>query len=378
VLECVVNISEGRRQEVVDTVAAACGAALLDVHVDPDHHRSVLTLAGTAHEVAEAALALARAAVGRIDLSAHSGVHPRLGAVDVVPFVPLEGVVELEAGGGAGEDEIERAGPVEPAGQLAGRRGEWAAGGDEPELAAEAARRRGERAAGGDGPELAAEAARRRGERAAGGDGLELAGEVARRWGERAADELGVPVFLYGAADPEGRTLPDVRRTAFRERRPDFGPHVPHPTAGAMAVGARPVLVAVNCELAAGGGGLEADLAVAKAVAGVVRERNGGLPGVRALGFALASKGRAQVSMNLTDLAATGVEAACEAVRRAAAEREGAVMAVELVGLLPAAELERCSGEFLAWSGLSADRTIEARLLVRPDAPATKPGRSEE
>ena len=276
-LECVVNISEGRRPDVVAAVAAACGSPLLDVHSDPDHNRSVLTLAGPGDAVAEAALALARAAVERIDLSAHRGVHPRLGAVDVVPFVPL------------------------------------------------------------------------------GGETLEAAASVARDWGERVAAELAVPVFLYGAADPAARSLPDVRRDAFRERHPDFGPSEPHPAAGAVAVGARPVLVAINCEL-------RGDLAAAKAIARVVRERDGGLPGVRALGFALESKGRAQVSMNLTDLAATGVEAACEAVRRAAVERGGDVTAVELVGLLPAAELERCSGEFLAWSGLSPDMTIEARL----------------
>ncbi|HMC79025.1 MAG TPA: glutamate formiminotransferase, partial [Acidimicrobiia bacterium] len=110
------------------------------------------------------------------------------------------------------------------------------------------------------------------------------------------------------------------------------------------------------------GAGLDDDVTVAKAVARAVRERDGGLPGVRALGFALASKGRAQVSMNLVDLAATGVEAACEAVRRAAAGLGRSVAAVELVGLLPAAELERCSGEFLTWSGLTPERTIEARL----------------
>jgi glutamate formiminotransferase / 5-formyltetrahydrofolate cyclo-ligase len=296
----VVNISEGRRPEVVAAVAEACGAALLDVHTDPDHHRSVLTLAGEADDVVQGALGLARAAVERIDLSGHTGVHPRLGAVDVVPFVPLDGV---DHGGSAGHG------------------------------------------------------------------GLRQLGELARAWGNRVAEELAVPVFFYGAADPEERSLPEVRRMAFRERRPDFGPAEPHPTAGAMAVGARPVLVAVNCELAAGGGGLEGDLAVARAVARDVRERDGGLPGVRALGFALESKGRAQVSMNLTDLAATGVEAACEAVRRATAGRGGEVTAVELVGLLPAAELERCSGEFLAWSGLSADRTIEAKLrAARPPA----------
>src|SRR5206468_3693270 len=90
VLECVVNISEGLRPDVVAGVAAACGRALLDVHTDPDHHRSVLTLGGSAAATVEAARALARVAVDRIDLSAHSGVHPRLGAVDVVPFVPLD------------------------------------------------------------------------------------------------------------------------------------------------------------------------------------------------------------------------------------------------------------------------------------------------
>jgi glutamate formiminotransferase len=280
-LECVVNVSEGRQVEVVDAVAKACGPALLDVHTDPDHNRSVLTLGGEADEVAAAALALARATVERIDLSTHAGAHPRLGAIDVVPFVPL---------GPAGADE------------------------------------------------------------------LVLAGGVALAWAERAAGELGVPVFLYDAADPKRRSLPDLRRTAFRERQPDFGPAEPHPTAGAMAVGARPILVALNCELA------DDDVAAARVTSWAVRERDGGLPGVRALGFALASKGRAQVSMNLVDLSATGVEDACAGVRRAARRLGTDVAAVELVGLLPAAELERCSGEFLAWSGLSPDQTIEIRL----------------
>jgi glutamate formiminotransferase len=280
-LEAVINISEGRQADVVEAVAAGGGPCVLDVHTDPDHNRSVLTLAGQPQAVAEAALAIARAAVARIDLSGHAGVHPRLGAVDVVPFVPL----------------------------------------DDP------------------GPA-----------------GLAAAAELARAWAQRAAAELGLPAFLYDAADPDGRSLPEVRRDAFRGRRPDFGPGEPHPTAGAVAVGARPVLVALNCELSDG------DIAVARAVARALRERDGGLPGVRALGFELASKDRAQVSMNLVDLAATGVETACEAVRREAGRRGRSVTAVELVGLLPAAELERCSGEFLAWSGLSADRTIEARL----------------
>ena len=272
------NISDGRHPDVVQKVAAACGPALLDVHSDADHNRSVLTLAGPADELTTVVLALTAVAVQRIDLRRHVGVHPRIGAVDVVPFVPL------------------------------------------------------------------------------GSDGMNVAAEAARRFAARAAVTFELPVFLYDAADPKRRSLPELRRSAFRDRQPDFGPAAPHPTAGAIAVGARPILVALNCELRG------ADLAVARAVARAVRERDGGLPGVRALGFAVASRGRAQVSMNLVDLGATGVEAACAGVRRAAAELGTDVTAVELVGLLPAAELERCSGEFLAWSGLSPDRTIEVRL----------------
>jgi glutamate formiminotransferase / 5-formyltetrahydrofolate cyclo-ligase len=278
VLECVVNVSEGRRPEVLDRLAAAAGRELLDVHADPDHHRSVFTLAGERAGVEAAALRLAETACRHIDLTEHRGAHPRLGAVDVVPFVALDG--------------------------------------EERQAATSAARA--------------------------------FAGEVAER--------LGIPVFLYDQADPSARSLPDVRRDAFRVRPPDFGPPEPHPRWGATAVGARPPLVAVNCELDTG------DLAVASEVARRVRERDGGLPGVRALGFLLGSRGQAQVSMNLVDLQATGVEAACSEVRRLALDRGTGVTAVELVGLLPAAELARCSVEFLDWSGLGRKDTIESRL----------------
>lgn len=279
VLECVANVSEGRRPEVLAALAEACGTALLDLHADADHHRSVFTLAARDRfSLVEAAVRLARAVDGHVDISRHLGVHPRLGALDVVPFVPLAGTSPRDAF-------------------------------------------------------IAA---------------LAFAGAVAA--------ELGVPAFLYDGADPAKRSLPSVRREAFVSRAPDFGPPVPHPRLGAVCVGARPPLVAVNCELAGD------DMAVAAAVARAVRERDGGLPGVRALGFPLPSRGRVQVSMNLVDLAATGVEAACSEVAHQARRRGSAVVAVELVGLLPAAELARCSAGFLAWAGLGPDHTIEARL----------------
>lgn len=286
-LECVVNVSEGRRREVVDALAAGCGPALLDVHRDADHHRSVFTLAGSGERDAEeAARALTRAAATRLDVSTHEGVHPRMGAVDVVPFVALAG------------SERERAAARAAAGAYAS----WVAA------------------------------------------------------------ELDVPAFLYGEADPQARSLPDVRREAFAARAPDAGPATPHPRLGAVAVGARAPLVAVNCWLA------RADAALARAIAGQVRERDGGLPGVRALGLALASRDRAQVSMNVTRLDTCGVERACTAVRRLAHEGGSDVDRVELVGLLPAAELARWSPEFRAWSGIGPDHTIEARLHPHPGA----------
>ena len=285
-LECVVNVSEGRRADVLARLAAACGPALLDLHADGDHHRSVLTLAGDGDRTEEAAHALLAAAAAEVDLAGHRGVHPRLGAVDVVPFVALDG--------------------SDPADAVA----------------------------------------------------------AAVRFGRSAAERWDLPVFLYDEADPERRTLPSVRRDAFRGRSPDFGPPREHPRLGAVAVGARPVLVAVNCDLA------EPDLHAAREIARAVRERDGGLPGVRALGFILASRGQAQVSMNLVDLGATGLEAACTAVRAEAQQRGVHVTAVELVGLVPGAELRRCSREFLDWAGLGPESTIEARLAASRSSPS--------
>jgi glutamate formiminotransferase len=266
VLECVVNVSEGRDPAVLAALEQAAGADLLDRHTDPHHHRTVLTLVGE-----DAPRRVAAAAVERIDLRRHEGVHPRIGAVDVVPFVPLDGSTMADA--------------------------------------------------------LRARDA--------------FAGWIAA--------DLGVPAFRYG---PE-RTLPEVRRDAFAALAPDAGPPAPHPTAGAVAVGAREVLVAYNVWLA------EADPAVARRVAASVRR-----PAVRALGLLVGS--RVQVSMNLVAPDQVGPAEAFDLVS-AAAGVDGA----ELVGLLPRRVLERI--EPARWSALDlgADRTIEARLAARqPAAPA--------
>ena len=280
-LECVANVSEGRDDTVLAALAGPIGPSLLDVHTDADHHRSVFTLAGPGARDAEAAARkLGNAVAQRVSLVGHEGVHPCLGALDVVPFIALGGTV------------AER----------------------------------------------------------------QIAGLAARSFGRWWSETHGVPVFFYDEADPAGRPLPHIRDHAFKTRAPDMGPDAPHPTLGATAVGARPPLVAINCVL------VTRDVDIARRIARRMRDRDGGLPGVRALGFLLESERRAQVSMNLVDLDRTGVQEACLQVRDLALAEKTEVARVELVGLLPRRELDRCSDEFLAWSGLDADVTIEARI----------------
>jgi glutamate formiminotransferase len=172
------------------------------------------------------------------------------------------------------------------------------------------------------------------------------------------AGSLAIPVFLYGDADVAGRSLPDARRTAFISRKPDLGSSSPHPQLGAVAVGARPPMIAVNCTLDTD------DISFGRDIARRVRERDGGLPGVRALAFALASVGRVQVSMNLVALERTGLQRACEAVAAHARASGRDVVEIEIVGLLPAAELARCDLGFREWAQVDPELTIEARLAA--------------
>jgi glutamate formiminotransferase len=183
--------------------------------------------------------------------------------------------------------------------------------------------------------------------------------EHARAFGEWVVRELGLPVFWYGDVHPEARALPETRRAITSGTAPDLGKVAPSPALGVVAVGARPVLVAVNCDLD------RDDVELARAVAAEVRARDGGLAGVRALGFRLASKGRSQVSMNLVDLARTGVERASDEVVERVRLRGAAVDRIEIVGLVPAAELARWSARFRDRAGLGDDGTIEARLASR-------------
>jgi len=294
VVECVPNFSEGRKREVVDAIARAIaavpGATVLDQEMDANHNRSVITFIGSRAAVAEAAFAAARTAVEQIDMSRHHGEHPRVGALDVLPFVPISGVTMDDCVG------------------------------------------------------------------------------LARRVGKRIADELQVPVYLYEAAAtrPDRKALPEVRRGEYEglkaeietnpDRKPDFGPSRMHPTAGACIVGARPILIAWNVNLAT------KDVAVAKRIAKAIRESDGGLPAVRAKGFELTDKGMVQVSMNMVDYSKTNLVRAFEAIRSLAHDAGVDIAESEVIGLVPLDAILQGSEAYFKLAGFKRSQILETRL----------------
>jgi glutamate formiminotransferase len=290
-IECVPNVSEGRRADVIAAIGdaiAAPGVRMLDRSSDPSHNRSVYTFAGESDAIRDAVLRLFTVAIDAIDLRSHDGIHPRIGAVDVVPFVPLDGATIEEC--------------------------------------------------------------------------VALAKDTAALVAER----FGVPVFLYeeAATTDERRSLANIRRggvdgVALRMQqpawRPDFGPSQPHPTAGATAIGARPILIAYNVNLASN------RLGVAKRIASSIRESNGGLPHVKALGMQL-DHGVVQVSMNLTNYKETSMAAAFDAIVREAAVDGVRVLESEIVGLVPADALPANPARRLKLRAEDLNKVLEQRL----------------
>ena len=263
VMECVPNFSEGRNQETINAILDAIqninAVQLLHHTSDTDHNRTVVTFAGEPTAVMEAAFAAIKTAAELIDMELHQGVHPRLGATDVVPFVPLRDIT------------------------------------------------------------------------------LEQCADFARQLGQRVGTELDLPVYLYEAAAtrPERLNLADIRRGQYEilkstitlpEREPDFG-SAKVGRAGAVIMGARKPLIAFNVFLNT------SDVTIAQNIAKAIRQSNGGLVGVKALG--LLVKGQAQVSMNLTDYRRTPVFRVMEVIRREAVQYGIAVQRSELIGLIP-------------------------------------------
>ena len=296
VVECVPNFSEGRKIEVVDDLVAAISAidtaCVLDMHLDPDHNRSVITFVASPEHVVEAAVAAVTRAAELIDMRQHQGVHPRLGATDVLPFVPVRGVSMNECV------------------------------------------------------------------------------EFAHAAGKQIAEALSIPVYFYerAALRPDRVPLENVRRGALETLReqivsdasriPDSGPHRVHETAGVIAVGARPFLIAFNVNLAT------RDVSIARNIAKQIRARSGGLPFLKALGFELSSRGLAQVSMNLVNYEETGMTAAFRAVRGAAELAGVEIASTEIVGLVPSAALDREAEYFALLENFSENKILEERMKI--------------
>ncbi len=294
VMECVPNFSEGRDLQKIEKIANAfrgkTGVKLLDYSSDPDHNRSVITAAGEPGALKNAVLEAIGIAVELIDLTVHRGQHPRMGAVDVVPFIPLRNATMGEA--------------------------------------------------------------------------IALSKSVAREAGER----FNLPVFLYekSASASHRENLANVRSGQFEGLpdkmllpgwKPDFGPGAPHPTAGAVAIGARVPLIAYNVNLGTG------NLEIAQAIAKKVRHIGGGLRYCKAMGVALRERGITQVSMNLTDYTRTAIYQAQEMVRMEAKRYGVAVVGAEVIGLVPMEALADSAAYYLGIENFSMDQVLETKLM---------------
>ena len=294
-IECVPNFSEGARPEVIEAIVsrvrAETGVRILDVQSDASHNRSVLTLAGDADALFRGVMALVNASVLTIDLRSHKGEHPRLGAVDVVPFIPLEGATIADCVA------------------------------------------------------------------------------LARRTGEAIAKAHNIPVFLYedAATAAHRKGLEDIRRGQFEGLgaklkdplwQPDFGPAEPHPSFGAVVVGARMPLIAFNVNLATD------DVEVAKKIAKGIRHSTGGYRFVKAMGLIVDINGKkvAQVSMNMTNFTKTPLHRVVETIRNEAARYAVAVAGSEIVGLVPAQALVDAAEHYLQLTGFSSNQILETKL----------------
>lgn len=294
IMECVPNFSEGRDKQKIEKIADAFrgkeGVKLLDYSGDADHNRSVITVAGEPEALKNAVIEAIGRAVELIDLTQHHGQHPRMGAVDVVPFIPIKNVTMEEA--------------------------------------------------------------------------VALSKEVAQTVGER----FGLPVYLYekSASAMHRENLSAIRKGEFEglsnkmkqpEWIPDFGSSEPHPTAGAVAIGARMPLVAYNVNLGTD------NMEIATAISKKVRHVGGGLRFCKAMGVALEDRGITQVSMNLTDYTKTAIYRAHELVRIEAQRYGVPVVGAEVIGLVPMEALVDSAAYYLGLENFSVNQVLEARLM---------------
>jgi len=287
IVECVPNFSEGNDQKIINAIfdaAKTSGVKVFELESNKDHNRMLFTIVGEPEAVLSSAFEAIKKATELIDMNKHTGEHPRIGATDVVPFVPVSGI----------------------------SMGECVA--------------------------------------------------LSEKLGLKVATELKIPVFLYEASakNPEYQNLADVRVgefEGFKEsmKKPDFGPNEIHPTAGAVVIGARKYLVACNVNLDT------SDVQIAKNIAKKIREKDGGLKGVKALGFEV--DGKAQVSMNLVDFNVTNFDAVYEAIEKEAKERGTKIVSSEIYGMIPLESLVMAVKHTFKADTFKSDQILEKRLF---------------
>jgi len=292
---CVPNFSEGRNsaliKEFADTIKATPGVMLLDYSSDVSHNRTVFTFAGSPEGVMDAAFKCAKIAVEKIDLTKHAGEHPRMGAVDVIPLVPITDVT------------------------------------------------------------------------------TEQCVEMSKQLGQKLWRELKLPVYLYedSASTPARKNLAALRKGQYegmteKIKAPGFAPdygHELHKTAGIVACGARPPLVAFNINLST------SDLEVANKISKIIREASGGFRSVKAIGIMLEERNIAQVSINMTNYKDTPLYRVLELVKIEAARYGVSVIGTEIIGLLPMKALIDCAEHYLMIENFDAEKQVLENHLLK-------------
>ena len=302
-IECIPNFSEGRDpkkiKKIQDAISNVKGIHVLNCSSDSDHNRTVITFVGEPKDVYKAAFEAVKTAAKLINLNDHVGIHPRIGATDVLPFVPLHNT------------------------------------------------------------------------------NIKECVALAEKLSAHIAKELKIPIYLYekAATRPDRENLSDIRNLGYEklkeeiatnpERKPDYGPEKLSP-AGAIAIGAREILIAYNVNLDCN------DIFLARDIAKTIRQSSGGLPSVKALGLELADRGIVQVSMNLVNYKETGVKTVYDLIKKEAKKEGVEILESEIIGLIPQNALTECGKDYKKYLKLGPTFKEEQILEVALKQAASK------
>ena len=289
IIECVPNFSTSNpeiAEKILNEIRKTENAFILDYTFDDYYNRLVVSFIGNKESVLKAALNSAFKAIELIDMQKHKGQHPRMGAVDVVPFIPIKNAT------------------------------------------------------------------------------MEDCLELAREFGQTLAEKYGLPVYLYGeaATKPERKDLDWIRKGEYEklaemigkpERKPDFGPARPHPTAGAAITGARKVMAGFNVNLGT------ADLKVAKKIAKALHSKKGGFSNVKAMAAFIPEKNITQIGMSIGNFEKTPLYRVFEMLKVEAARYNVPIIGSEFCGMTPLKALIDIAAYYLKIDNLTKDRMLE-------------------